>query len=288
MTPRRSTAKVDLLKANGTSLKPQRDLVAVEEPLEIRLDYEDACGHRAEQSISITMRTPGEDFELAVGFLFSEGIIQKRSQVEQISYCVGAEKDQHYNVVTVALRPGVVFDADRLQRHFYSTSSCGVCGKASLEALSLQGYESLPEGLTISPGKLSALPEKLRQAQAVFDKTGGLHAAALFDSSGNLLSLHEDVGRHNAVDKLIGAELLANKLSLDKVMMLVSGRAGFEIIQKALAARISVVASVGAPSSLAVDLACEFNMTLIGFLRGETFNIYSAPQRIISTVPVVA
>ncbi|MBI3661286.1 formate dehydrogenase accessory sulfurtransferase FdhD [Candidatus Acetothermia bacterium] len=148
MTPRRSTAKVDLLKANGTSLKPQRDLVAVEEPLEIRLDYEDACGHRAEQSISITMRTPGEDFELAVGFLFSEGIIQKRSQVEQISYCVGAEKDQQ------------------------------------------QGCESLPEGLTISPEKLSALPERLRQAQAVFDKTGGLHAAALFDSPGNLLSLH--------------------------------------------------------------------------------------------------
>lgn len=289
MTPRRSTAKVDLLKANATSLKPQRDLVAVEEPLEIRLDYEDACGHRVEQSISITMRTPGEDFELAAGFLFSEGIIQKRSQVEQISYCVGAEKDQqHYNVVTVALRPGVTFDADRLRRHFYTTSSCGVCGKASLEALSLQGYESLPEGLTISPEKLSALPERLRQAQAVFDKTGGLHAAALFDSPGNLLSLHEDVGRHNAVDKLIGAELLANKLPFDRVMMLVSGRAGFEIIQKALAARIPVVASVGAPSSLAVDLAREFNMTLIGFLRGETFNIYSSAQRIITPALVVS
>ena len=289
MTPRRSTAKVDLLKANGTSLKPQRDLVAVEEPLEIRLDYEDAWGHRAEQSLSITMRTPGEDFELAAGFLFSEGLIRERSHVEQISYCVGAEKDQqHYNIVTVALRPGVVFDPDRLRRHFYATSSCGVCGKASLEALSLQGYERLPEGLTISPGKLSALPERLRQAQAVFDKTGGLHAAALFDPTGSLLNLHEDVGRHNAVDKLIGAQLFANKLPLDRVMMLVSGRAGFEIIQKALAARISVVASVGAPSSLAVDLAREFNMTLIGFLRGETFNIYSAPQRILSPVTVVA
>ena len=289
MIPRRSTAKLDLLKINSTGLKPQRDYVAVEEPLEIRLNYEDACGQRAEQNISITMRTPGEDFELAAGFLYSERIIQSPGQVEQISYCVGAKKDkQHYNIVTVALKSGVVFDSDRLLRHFYTTSSCGVCGKASLEAISTQGCQRLSEGLAIAPEQLFAFPERLRNAQAVFEKTGGLHAAALFDARGNLVSLHEDVGRHNAVDKLIGAQLLANNLPLDEFIMLVSGRAGFEIIQKALTARIPIVASVGAPSSLAVDLAREFKMTLIGFLRGETFNIYSAKQRIISPSPVVS
>jgi FdhD protein len=283
MRPGRRTAKIEIQRADHGQVQLQRDLVAVEEPLEIRLHYEDEPGRLAEQSLSITMRTPGDDFELAAGFLFSEGIIQTRDQIQQISYCVGPAKEkQEYNVISVELRSGVRFDRERLLRHFYTTSSCGVCGKASLAALEVRGCSRLPEGLLVSPERISRLPEALHSAQAVFEKTGGLHAAALFDADGRLVSLREDVGRHNAVDKLIGERLLAGRVPLHRFLMLVSGRASFEIMQKALVAGIPIVAAVGAPSSLAVDLASEFNMTLLGFVRGETFNIYTGAQRVAS------
>jgi FdhD protein len=283
MIPRRSIKQIAIQKVRNNNNKVTRyqDILAVEEPLEIRLGLiED--GRRLEKSISLTMRTPGDDFELAAGFLFSEGIIQNRDEIEQISYCVGLEKEkQQYNVVSVQLRSGVDFDPDRLLRHFYTTSSCGVCGKASLEALQIRGCPTLPKAHPIISAKvISELTAKLRQAQSVFEKTGGLHAAALFDASGNLISLREDVGRHNAVDKLIGEQLLAHKIPLFDYLMLVSGRAGFEIVQKALMAGIPMVAAVGAPSSLAVDLAREFGMTLLGFVRDESFNIYTGDQRV--------
>jgi FdhD protein len=204
-------------------------------------------------------------------------------EVYQIRYCVdGSREAQAFNVVSVHLRPGIQPDTDRLQRHFYTTSSCGVCGKASLEALELQACPALPpERPRIPEATVRELDGKLRAAQAVFDKTGGLHAAALFDASGELISAREDVGRHNAVDKLIGEQFLAGRLPLFGALMMVSGRASFEIMQKALMAGIPVVAAVGAPSSLAVDLAQQFGMTLLGFVRGESFNIYAGAQRIV-------
>lgn len=289
MIPRRSIKQVTIQKvrhdgnnsSSNDKVRRYQDILAVEEPLEMRLVFIEN-GRRLDKSLAITMRTPGDDFELVAGFLFSEGIIQNRDELEQISYCVGLEKEkQQYNVVSVQLRLGVGFDADRLLRHFYMTSSCGVCGKASLEALQIRGCPTLPQDHPIISGKIiSDLTEKLRQAQSVFERTGGLHAAALFDASGNLISLREDVGRHNAVDKLIGERLLANKIPLFDYLMLVSGRAGFEIVQKALMAGIPLVAAVGAPSSLAVDLAREFGMTLLGFVRNESFNIYTGAQRV--------
>ena len=281
MMPRRRAARVQVEKAHGEEIRRKQDAIAVEEPLEIRLGF-DAAGRPSEQSISITMRTPGDDFELAAGFLFSEGIIQSCDDIQEISYCLGPQKEmQEYNVVTVQLRPGLKFDAERLLRHFYTTSSCGVCGKASLEALQVRGCPVLPSDRPIiSVEVIHQLPQKLREAQAIFETTGGLHAAGLFDSSGKLMSVREDVGRHNAVDKIIGERLLAKKSPLYDHLMMVSGRASFEILQKALMAGIPVVAAVGAPSSLAVDLAREFGMTLLGFVREKSFNIYAGSQRV--------
>jgi FdhD protein len=281
MIPRRSTKKVPLQRVHGTQITCHTDVIAVEEPLEIRLVFEEA-GRAIEQSISITMRTPGDDFELAAGFCFNEGIVQGCDEIERISYCVGLEKEkQHYNVVSVYLRPGSRVDPERLLRHFYTTSSCGVCGKTSLDALRIRGCPALPEGRPmISTEIIHTLPAKLRREQSVFEKTGGLHAAALFDTHGSFISLREDVGRHNAVDKLVGEQLLAQRLPLHDCLMIVSGRASFEILQKALSAGIPVVAAVGAPSSLAVSVASEFGMTLLGFVRGESFNIYAGTQRI--------
>jgi FdhD protein len=254
--------------------------VAVEEPLELRVEY--ARGARREtRNVSVTMRTPGQDFELAAGFLFSEGLLQSRDQLREISYCQ-TEEPQEYNVVSVRLRDSVPFDADLLTRNFYTTSSCGVCGKASLEAVEIRGCEPLPSGTPVLEAAVMArLPDLLLEGQAGFQRTGGLHAAGLFDATGRLETLREDVGRHNAVDKIVGEAFLAGNLPLDDRVLTVSGRTSFEIMQKALAAGIPVVVAVGAPSSLAVDVARRFNMTLAGFTRGDRFNLYAGWDRVL-------
>ena len=281
MIPKRNIQRIVVQRVRDGAAQQARDVVAVEEPLEIRLVI-DRDGQRVEQSISITMRTPGEDFELAAGFLVGEGILRQPDEVQHIKYCLDRVKEeQQYNVVSVHLRPGVSFDESKLLRHFYTTSSCGVCGKASLDALQIQSCPVLPQGVPrIAASIVGGLDAQLREQQAVFDKTGGLHAAALFDPAGRLMSLREDVGRHNAVDKLAGEQFLAGHLPLSDKLMMVSGRASFEIMQKALMAGIPIVAAVGAPSSLAVDLARQFGMTLLGFVRGGNFNVYAGADRI--------
>ncbi len=258
------------------------DTLAAEEPLEIRLLWwED--GQERRQSIAVTMRTPGDDFELAVGFLHGEGIVTSREDVVDVSWCMDEDEPQTFNIVTVTLRPDIPFDVSRLDRHFYTTSSCGICGKATLEALEVQGCSPLPPGPTVDPAVIQALPAALRRSQEVFERTGGLHAAGLFDRDGALLALHEDVGRHNALDKLIGAQLMAGNCPLDGCLLLLSGRASFELLQKALVARIPIVAAVGAPSSLAVSLAESFNITLAGFVRKDGFNVYTGAGRMVWT-----
>lgn len=260
----RNILTVPILKVEDHSSRPVQDLLAVEEPLEIRL-----CG----KTVSITMRTPGQDSELALGFLFTEGILRSREQVRDIQTAS--------NSVTVLLNGGVDVDFERLERHFYTSSSCGVCGKVSIDALQMQGCPFLPnDSIAVTSQIIHRLPETLRSDQRVFDRTGGLHGAALFDSAGSLLRAREDVGRHNAVDKVIGAEFLAGGLPLSDKLLLVSGRASFELTQKALMAGIPILAAVGAPSSLAVETARRFNMTLLGFVRDGRFNIYSGASRI--------
>jgi FdhD protein len=276
-----SSLAVDISKVSNGLHKAQADRVAVEEPLEIRLAYSTPDG-RATRSISITMRTPGNDRELAAGFLFSESIVRQTRDIASIDLCGPPAPDSgNQNVVRVELGPDVIVDLDRLQRHFYTTSSCGVCGKTSLDALRLVGVESLGDNSTIfSRGALTTFPDKLRGSQEAFDRTGGLHAAAAFDSTGRLLVAMEDVGRHNAVDKVVGALLFDDQLPAAQLGLMVSGRASFELAQKALVAGMPLLAAVSAPSSLAVQLAREFDMTLVGFLRGDTFNIYAGEQRI--------
>lgn len=273
---------ITISRIRAATQESRSDRVAVEEPLEIRLGYETPEG-RVETSISITMRTPGEDAELASGFLFTESIIRGRSDIALVKPCGPPAPDSgNTNVVRVELDSGIDVDLDRLRRHFYTTSSCGVCGKTSLDALRAVGASPQPLGdRQFDRQVLIGLPEKLLAAQKVFDATGGLHAAAAFDAGGELIALHEDVGRHNAVDKVIGALLSMDRLPANDLGLLVSGRASFELMQKALVAGMPLLAAVGAPSSLAVDLAREFNITLVGFLRGDTFNIYAAEERII-------
>jgi FdhD protein len=269
----RSILTVPVERVESGKTTPLQDLLAVEEPLEIRL---------AGQTVSITMRTPGHDFELAAGFLFTEGILTGPGQIERIAFSPATSNPrQTGNSITVDLKPNVEIDLARLERHFYLSSSCGVCGKASIEALEVQGCPILPRsGLAVPPETIHRMPDALREAQTVFDQTGGLHAAALFDPAGRLLSLREDVGRHNAVDKLIGVEFLAGRLPLADRMVLVSGRTSFELVQKCIVAGIPLLAAVGAPSSLAVELARRFQMTLLGFVRNQRFNIYSGGWRI--------
>ncbi len=269
---------VPVQKIEGDSSSPFQDLLAVEEPLEIRLN---------DKSISITMRTPGHDFELAAGFLFSEGILHDAAQIREIRWSPVANGNprQLGNSVTVELNPGVDVDLDRLDRHFYTTSSCGVCGKASIEAIQaqmeMQGCPVLPrDSPVVASSVIHLLPEALRRAQPVFERTGGLHAAALFLSDGTLQLLREDVGRHNAVDKLVGAEMLASHIPLSDRLLFVSSRASFELVQKAVMAGIPILAAVGAPSSLAVETAQRFHLTLLGFVRDSRFNIYSGASRI--------
>jgi len=278
----RSTRRLVVQKIQGNGSRPGEEVLVVEEPLEIRL-ISGRGKKRAERSISVTMRTPGHDFELAAGFLYTEGIVQSPEDIEEIAYTGPRWQLGQCNVVSVHLHPRVEFDPDLLERHFYTTSSCGVCGKATLEALRIRNRTALPkDGSKISHETVRMVAERLQPAQVIFQETGGLHAAGLFDQSGNLTNLYEDVGRHNAVDKVIGEHLLKNGLPLRGCILMVSGRASFEIMQKALMAGIPVVAAVSAPSSLAVDLANEFNMTLLGFVRGESFNIYAGSERIRS------
>lgn len=277
--------KVRRLEVRQNQTRWVSDELAVEEPLELRL----VAGNER-KTVAVTLRTPGNDFELAAGFLFSEGVIQQRSEIRRIAYCVDEEAaffrgdrrvDQRYNIVNVELRSEVLPELPALERHFFTTSACGLCGKASIESLSARGLSPVSSDSTVPAEVLRGLPEKLRKAQQLFDLTGGLHAAGLFDLEGNLIRLREDIGRHNAMDKLVGWALLEGKLPLSNYIVLVSGRASFELVQKALSAGIPLFASVSAPSNLAVDLAASFGMTLAGFLRGERFNIYAHPQRIL-------
>jgi FdhD protein len=261
-------------RVNGAGSTSAQDLLAIEEPLEIRLNG---------RTISITMRTPGDDFELVAGFLFGEGILRRADDVRGISRPenIGGNPRQKQNSVDVSLNDGVEVDFERLERHFYTTSSCGVCGKASIEALQVQGCPVLPrETLAVSPETIHGLPGALRREQAAFERTGGIHAAALFQAGGELIGLREDVGRHNAVDKVIGAEFLSRRTPLHDRVLFVSGRASFELTQKALTAGVPMLAAVGAPSSLAVEVARRFGMTLLGFVRDGRFNIYSGAWRI--------
>ncbi|HKH10744.1 MAG TPA: formate dehydrogenase accessory sulfurtransferase FdhD [Rubrobacter sp.] len=253
------------------------DYLATEEPMEIRL-----ITRERRQTVAVTMRTPGADFELAAGFLYGEGIISSREEIKKISYCVDADVDaeQRYNIVNVELWANREYDLRPLERHFYTTSACGVCGKASLEQLELRGCPVVGPGPEVSAETIYSLPAKLREAQGLFEATGGLHAAALFDAEGGLRALREDVGRHNATDKLVGWALLEGTLPLSENVVMVSGRSSFEILQKCLTAGVPVVCAVSAPSSLAVDVAREFGMTLVGFLRGGRFNTYAGFDRI--------
>lgn len=277
-----SSFAVDISKVSAGVPAIVADSVAVEEPLEIRLGFATPDG-RAVRSLSITMRTPGHDAELAAGFLLTESIIHKREDIAAIETCGPPAPDSgNHNVIRVDLAADVEVDLGRLQRHFYTTSSCGVCGKTSLDALRVVG--AVPpgaEGVTFRRSVLTGIPEALRAAQHTFDKTGGLHAAAAFNAGGDLLVTMEDVGRHNAVDKVIGSLLLNNGLPARELGIMVSGRASFELMQKTLVAGMPLLAAVSAPSSLAVRLAREFDMSLVGFLRGETFNIYAGEHRII-------
>lgn len=256
----RSIITVPIRKIDGPSAVTEQDLLAVEEPLEIVVNG---------RNLAVTMRTPGHDRELAVGFLFTEGILQNRSQIEAIS------TESNRVELTVAAA------ADFVERRFYLTSSCGVCGKASIEALESIGCPFLDRQQPVIPSELIArLPDALRSQQPVFDHTGGLHAAGLFDITGRLLYLEEDIGRHNAVDKLIGAAVLNGLTPLNRHILMLSGRAGFELIQKALMAGIAIVAAVGAPSSLAVESALRYGMTLAGFVRNGRYNVYSGEERL--------
>ena len=253
------------------------DVLATEEPLELRVVLAGKS-----RTVAITMRTPGSDFELAAGFLYGEGVITRADQIVTISYCKDADlpPEQLYNIVIVELDPTSEPDLRPLDRHFYTSSACGVCGKASLDAIALRGTQPVASTGVVASTVIVGLPDGLRASQGLFESTGGLHAAGLFDYDGELVAVREDVGRHNAVDKLVGWSLLERRLPLDDHIVMVSGRSSFEILQKCLVARVPIVCSVSAPSSLAVDVAREFGMTLIGFLRGPQFNVYAGAQRI--------
>jgi len=254
----------------------REDLLATEEPLEIRIQYQTIT-----KNIAVTMRTPGYDFELAAGFLLTEGIITSNAQIDSIDYIKARKKASLGNIVLVKLVGEVIINLKKLERNFYVSSSCGVCGKGSIEAVqTCEGQHFIEASWVIESSVLLGLPARLREAQAIFEQTGGLHAAAIFGLDGQLQILKEDVGRHNALDKVIGAALLNEGLPFGKHILLVSGRASFELVQKAAMAGIGMLVAVGAPSSLAVELADEMGITLVGFLKSERFNCYTHPQRI--------
>jgi FdhD protein len=269
------------VRRSGPDGPLEDDVVATEEPLEIRLGFAAPEGGRTERSISITMRTPGNDEELAVGFLYTEGIVSRREDITLVRPCGPPAPNGLINVIRVELADGVAVELDRLERHFYTSSSCGVCGKASLAAVAVQGrFDLHAVDTTVAGAVLGSLPDTLIAEQSVFEQTGGLHASGLFDPNGRIVAVREDVGRHNALDKLIGSRLLAGGLPLTGFGIIVSGRASFELMQKAMMAGCPIVAAVGAPSSLAVELAEQFGMTLVGFLRRDRFNVYTRADRV--------
>jgi len=280
---RTPVSPIQITRVEHGSATVTDDILVSEEPLEIRLGHgpeED----RKEIQLSVTMRTPGNDEELAMGFLFTEGLVTDMSQVLRVVPCENVKEEERGNVVRVELHPAVEIEPAKWQRNFYTSSSCGVCGKTSIGAVHTQCARPIAPFGPIDPKVITALPGRMREAQTVFKHTGGIHAAALFDREGKLLILREDVGRHNAVDKVIGALLLSTRsqpgigpgqLTTDNYQLLVSGRAGFELVQKCLMAGIPMMAAVGAPSSLAVQLAKKGGLTLVGFLSGERFNVYS-------------
>lgn len=270
----RVTVRRPVLRIRGGSISQRPDTLAAEEPMEIRVNG---------RPLTVTMRTPGADFDLAVGFLVSEGVVHAAEDVSSVRYCAGATDDDGntYNVVDVSLAVHVPEPDASLERSFYTTSSCGLCGKASLDAVRTSAVWSVAEDpLQIEPELLATLPDRLRETQRVFDSTGGLHAAGVFSADGELLCVREDVGRHNAVDKVVGNALLSGLLPLRESVLMVSGRASFELVQKAVMAGIPMLAAVSAPSSLAVDLADEHGLTLVGFLRGTSMNVYAGAQRL--------
>lgn len=270
-----NVAATQVVKYTNHTPTLHHDLLAVEEPMEIRLGF-GALDMREQKSVAVTMRTPGNDFELAVGFLLSEGIIQGYEQLLKVQYCTDLNtKENTENIVRVELKPNVGVDLSKLQRNFYATSSCGICGKESIESVKLNcALQTNPTPIHLDSSLITQLPNTLRNSQTIFEHTGGIHACALFTSNGDLLLLREDVGRHNALDKLIGAALYQTEIALHESILLLSGRASFELIQKAAMAGIPIVCAVGAPSSLAVETATAFNITLIGFLREHRFNVY--------------
>jgi FdhD protein len=276
--PKDSTTGTRLWRFQAGAAEEGADRLATEEPLEIRLIQGDR-----RRTVAVTMRTPGNDAELAVGFLFAEGVIDAPERVLRVEHCEEVEEigGSCSNIVEVELDPeGPEPDLAPLERHFFTSSACGVCGKAGLEALRVRVSGPLPDGPVISPEVLKTLPGRLRESQGLFETTGGLHAAALFDAAGNLIALREDVGRHNALDKLIGWAFRENLLPLNDDLVLVSGRSSYEILQKCLVAGVPMVCAVSAPSSLAVELAERYGVTLVGFLRGDRFNVYSGAGRV--------
>jgi FdhD protein len=264
---------------NG-QLTSRKDLLATEEPLEILLRAGDE-----QKTIAITMRTPGNDYDLAAGFLYNEGIIHSKDDFGNMTYCVDGNQ-QEYNSLRVQLTTDSFPELHQLERHFFTNSACGVCGTTFLDDLSERNIPAIPSGPIVDASLITSLPDKLRASQDLFDTTGGLHAAALFDLDGNLLALREDVGRHNALDKLIGWGLLNDQLPFHNKILMVSGRASYELLQKSFVAGVPIFCAVSAPSSLAVEVAQRFGITLIGFLRGNKFNIYTGVERIKALEPV--
>jgi FdhD protein len=273
MRSKESQTEARIWRVEGEHAEPREDHLATEEPLEIRLAWGDS-----RSTVAVTMRTPGADAELAAGFLFAEGVIASAERIRGITTV-------DTNILEVELTDGPEPSLMSLDRHVFATSACGVCGKAGLETLRIRVPAPLPPGPVVAPELIRALPERLRAGQGLFDATGGLHAAALFDTAGTLLAVREDVGRHNALDKLIGWALNQGLPPLSRHLVMVSGRSSFEILQKSLVAGVGIVCAVSAPSSLAVELAERFGVTLIGFLRGDRFNIYSGAERIAGVAP---
>ncbi len=275
----RSVERVQVTRWRDAHREERPDEVAGEEPMEIRVRVPAADGWK-QHSIAVTMRTPGHDFELAAGFLHAEGVLHSAADVQRIGYCTDAEEDQQFNIVVVYLAPQVSFDAERLSRHVFTTASCGICGKAALDWVQTSCPRKPQGKFLLDPGTLFEMRRSLEQSQSLFARTGGLHASALFDLQGRLLVQREDVGRHNATDKLVGALLLERRLPASDSVVLFSGRAAFELVHKSILAGIPFLASVGAPSSLAVELARRYGVTLVGFLREGRFNVYSGAERI--------
>lgn len=272
---------VEVIRVGTHALEVKPDLVVSEEPLEIRIGH-GAADNRQQFSVSVTMRTPGNDEALCLGFLFTEGIINSMDEVISVKYCEDLGRTEGMeNLMRAELKPSVEISKEQFKRNFYTTSSCGVCGKASIDSIKVTCNPLSVESIQVGKELLFGLPDKLRASQDVFKHTGGLHASGLFDLHGELIAHHEDVGRHNALDKLIGSGLIEGTLPFSKSVLVLSGRISFELVQKALRAGIQVIAAVGAPSSLAVNLAEEFSMTLVGFLKGDRFNIYTGKERVI-------